>query len=211
MKFYSKLLGTLVLLTSLLALVILCNSFFNDKINKTYFGLGLMGIYFIIHFAVLNRFGFKETDISIKSIKALLFTSSILFIILSMGILIPFVQEHNRKSKIELLSTMKDFGKDENISTGTFGSLKTKYENDKLYYQVNLDIPKKQLDSIADFSIQLLDLDGFVISEFNLLTSNNFSSADKGNILQLHINDNLKFSVQDYSKIAKWELLRKNK
>ncbi len=211
MKFYSKLLGILTLLTSLLALIILSNSFLNESINKTYFGLGLLGIYFIIHFVVLNRFGFKETDISIKSIKVLLFTSSILFIILSLGILIPLVQEHNRKSQIEVLSKIKDFGKDENISTGTFGTLKTKYENDKLYYQVNLDIPKKQLDSIADFSIQLLDLDGFVISEFNLLTSNNISSADKGNILQVSINDNLKFSVQDYSKIAKWELLRKNK
>lgn len=207
MKFYTKLLGTLVLLTSLLALVILCNAFFNDNINEIYFGIGLLGIYFIIHFTILNRFGFKETDISIKNIKALLFTSSILFIILSLGILIPFVKEYNRKSKIELLSTMKDFGKDKNITTSSIGSLKTKYENGKLYYQVKLDIPKKQLDSIADFSIQLLDLDGFIISDFNLLTSNNLSSVDKGNILQFDINDNLNLPVKDYSKIAKWELI----
>ena len=57
MKFYSKLLGILTLLTSLLALIILSNSFLNENINKTYFGLGLLGIYFIIHFVVLNRFG----------------------------------------------------------------------------------------------------------------------------------------------------------
>lgn len=205
MKFYSKLLGIFSLLTALVALTILSYSLFNESINKIYFILGILGVYFIIHFAILNRFGFKETDISTKSIKGLLYTSSILFIILSTCVLIPLVQEHNRKSKIEILSKLKDFGKDKNVSTGTIGTLKTKYENDKLYYQVNLDIPKKQLDSIVDFSIQLLDNEGFVISNFT--TSDNVTSEEKGNFLQVSINDNLIFSVQNYQKIAKWELI----
>jgi hypothetical protein len=211
MKFYSKLLGILSLLSALVALTILSFSLFNESINKINFSLGLLGIYFIIHFAILNRFGFKETDISAKNIRGLLFTSTILFIILSIGVLIPLVQEHNRKSKIEILSKLKDYGKDENISTGTIGTLKTKFENDKLYYQVTLDIPKKQLDSIADFSIQLLDIDGFIISDFNLLTSENIITSENGNTLQATINDNLKFSVLNYQKIAKWELLGKRK
>ncbi|MEI6348974.1 MAG: hypothetical protein WCP69_13590 [Bacteroidota bacterium] len=211
MKFYTKLLGILSLLTALLALTILSFSLFNESITKINFSLGLLGIYFTIHFAILNRFGFKETDISAKNIRGLLFTSSILFIILSIGVLIPLVQEHNQKSKIEILSKLKDYGKDENISTGTIGTLKTKFENDKLYYQVTLDIPKKQLDSIADFSIQLLDIDGFIISDFNLLTSDNIITSDNGNTLQATINDNLKFSVLNYQKIAKWELLGKRK
>lgn len=209
MKFYSKLLGILSLLTALVALTLLSYSLFNENINKTYFSVGLLGLYSIVHFAILNRFGFKETDISTKSIKGMLFTSSILFIILSIGVLIPLVQEHNRKSQIKELSKLKDYGKDENVSTGTMGKLKTKYENDKLYYQLTLDIPKKQLDSIVDFSIQLLDIDGFIISDF--VTSDNFATSDNGNFLQVSINDNLNFSVHNYQKIAKWELIVKPK
>jgi hypothetical protein len=209
MKFYSKLLGILSLLSALVALTILSFSLFNESINKINFSLGLLGIYFIIHFAILNRFGFKETDISAKNIRGLLFTSTILFIILSIGVLIPLVQEHNRKSKIEILSKLKDYGKDENISTGTIGTLKTKFENDKLYYQVTLNIPTKQLDSITDFSIQLLDKDGFIISDFNLLNSDNIIYQENTNTFEATINDNLKFSVLNYQKIAKWELIGK--
>jgi len=211
MKFYSKLLGILSMFTALVTLTLLTYYLFNESISSTYFTAGLLGLYFIIHFVILNRLGFKETDISSKSIWGLLFTSSFLFIFLSIGVLIPFVQEHNRESQIEILAKLKDYGKDENISSGTFGTLKTKYENDKLYYQVTLDIPKNQLDSIADFSAELLDIDGFVVSEFSLLTSNSISSTDMGNIHQVTINDNLKFSVTDYKKIAKWELLQKRK
>ncbi len=208
MRFYSKLLGILSLLTALVALTILSISLYNESINKINFSLGLLGTYFIIHFAILNRFGFKEADISTQNIRGLIFTSSILFITLSIGVIITLVQENNRKSKIELLSKLKDFGRDENISTGTIGTLKTKYEDNKLYYQVTLDIPKKKVDSITDFSIQLLDIDGFIISDFNLLTSDNIIVDDNGNTLQAIINDNLKFSVLNYQKIAKWELIR---
>lgn len=209
MKLYSKLLGIFSLLIALAALTILSYCLFNESINITYFCIGLLGLYFVIHFAILNRFGFKETEVSNRSIKGLLFTSSILFIILSIGVLTPLIQEHNRKYQIEILSKLKDFGKDENVSTETIGTLKTKYENDKLYYQVTLNIPKKQLDSIVDFSIQLLDVDGFVISNFT--PSDNGTSDDKENFLQITINDNLNFSVNNYQKIAKWELIVKRK
>ena len=209
MKFFSQLLGICTMLTALVAFTIRCRSLFTENINKTYFSIVLLGLYSIIHFTILNRFGFKEIDISSKSIKGLLFTSSILFIILSIGAIIPMLQEYNRKSKVEILSKVKDFGKDENVTTGTIGELKTKYQNDKLYYQVTLHIPEEQLDSIIDFSIQLLDIDGFVISSFT--TSDNAASDERGKMLLLTINDNFNYSVQNYQKIAKWGLIVKRK
>ena len=209
MKTYSKLLGIFSLITSLAALSIISYCFFNGKIHRNHFNLGLLGLYFIIHFLILNKLGFKEVDISTKATKGLLFAASTLFLIISITAIIPFVQENNQKRKIETLSKLKDFGKDENISTGTFGYLKTKYENDNLYYHLALKIPTKQLDSIIDFSIQLLDSDGFEISYFK--TPDNFSTNDNQKFLEAEVTGNFKFAAQNYLKIAKWKLIVNHK
>jgi hypothetical protein len=103
-----------------------------------------------------------------------------------------------------------DLGTDYNESTQTTGKLKVKFNEDLLYYQLEIFGKSSTIDSIQKFTIELEDKDGFKISEIEISITpdkNEFSSLVKGDSIYLSANSFKYFTLKNYLQINKWNLL----
>ena len=106
---------------------------------------------------------------------------------------------------------MIDRGKSENLPDFT-STLKTKYEDGKMLYSLQIVTPNKtELDSkYNSFIIEFKDKDGFNIISFDLK-----------DITQLVNNDDIKYGIsvnsstymriENYLKISEWDILWRTK
>lgn len=123
------------------------------------------------------------------------------------------IQSNNTKAQKIKFENL-NLGNDVNRTTGIIGNLKLKYENNKIFYQLNINGKRNTIDSIQDFTIELIDKDGFKISEIKVPINNensditNFKRKDS---LYLTVKSTESFLGKNYLQIKKWELLGQKK
>lgn len=85
--------------------------------------------------------------------------------------------------------------------------LKTKFEDNRLYYNFSVEsdsVNKYKIRDITSYSIHFLDKDGFIAGEINLL--NLTKKVDKdGEIIGYYSNSSEYIEVMNYSKFMSWE------
>lgn len=214
MKLYKKIIGILTLLISLVGfgilIFILIDGSDSDRVPAL---LLFIPAYIILHFAVMTRFGFENT--SEKSSKiTLIGTTAILVLIL----IFPFRYgiEYYQSRKVEKeLNVLKDWGNDENLTTGIQGLLRTKFESKEILYQLELKGNKESYSNLDAVTIQLEDKDRFIVDEIKIPFdgSANISSYsyENNDSLSLTVKGSSYLNSEDYQKISHWELLAKQK
>jgi hypothetical protein len=137
------------------------------------------------------------------------------FLILGLAFqLISSILQNNNTKIQETKFENLNLGIDINQTMGIKGNLKLKYENNKIFYQLNINGKTKSIDSIQYFTIELVDNDGFKISEIKIPFN-----AENGDITNFKTKDSLYLSVKsteaflakNYLQIKKWELLARKK
>jgi hypothetical protein len=103
-----------------------------------------------------------------------------------------------------------NLGVDYNETTGIKGNLKVKYDEDKIYYQLKINGKTESIEKIQKFTIELIDNDGFKISEIEVLNSpenDEISNLVKGDSVFIKANSLKVLPAKEYLQIKKWELL----
>jgi len=103
---------------------------------------------------------------------------------------IEFYQSGNVENK---LGVLKDWGNDENRTTGIQVSLKIKFESKEILYQLELKGLKESYSSLDTVTIQLEDKDRFIIDEIKI------SFNGSSNISSFEHNDSLSIIVKGSS------------
>ncbi|RZK47961.1 MAG: hypothetical protein EOO99_11840 [Pedobacter sp.] len=133
------------------------------------------------------------------------------FLIVGFGLqLFGTVQQNSsnktpEKDTIRNVSKIKSLPDDKNLSTEAIGKLKLKYEDEKLFYQLEVNVKLQNTSNLEEFIISFSDADGFEISELNLPLTK-FSSFTSNGIMSLSSKGNLKMKKNIFDKIAKWDL-----
>lgn len=142
---------------------------------------------------------------------------AMLFLILGFTFqLISSILQH-QENKIKVEETQfhnLNLGNDINQTTGILGNLKLKYQNNKIFYQLNINGKLKSIDSIQNFTIELVDKDGFKISEIEIPVdgeNKDLTSLKKNDNVFLKIKSAKTFLDRNYLQIKKWELLAHKK
>jgi hypothetical protein len=207
MKIYSKIVGIILTITGIGAFIgviagIIGIDNFEEKI-----GLSLLFIPCIIflHYMYIHNFGFNlKSEIPQKNYRTILILtllSLILTITVPVGYLLRQINLSNSAEKLI------DRGKDESPSSGLTSNLKTKYEDGRMLYILDIVTPNKsELSSNYEtFLIELKDKDGFNITTIEI---DNFTNLVDGKIRYgITSNSSKLISLTDYLKIADWDLL----
>ena len=215
MKYFTKISGIIGGIICLIALVSICVGFFesNHGDEKLIILLLLIPLYFISHFFIKFKFGFiKEVPTDVRS-EQLLYRVSLIFVIaifitgISLSVFYLF-QKSSKNKLSEKYSIMKKWDVD-TAAYGLIGRLQTKFENDKLFYNLSIEsdtLNRYKLENISSYKINFLDKDGFILDE--ILVSDLTNTIDsKGELIGKSKNSNTYNSVEDYSKYYNWNIV----
>ena len=212
MKIYSKIIGILLTISLLIGLVgivivVLESNGLDEKI-----GISLLFIPAILflHYMYIHNFGFNlKTEIPKKSSKLIIIltlVSLVISLIVPLGYLSSQVKSNNDAKE------MIDRGKDKGSSSGLIADLKTKYEDSRMLYVLNIITPeKKAIDpKYETFLLELRDKDGFNITTIEI---KDYTSLINENNETYGISSNSSnwISLSDYQKIAGWNILFRTK
>lgn len=228
MKIYSRILGILTFLIALFFLGVLFYFIFfeADKSHEKLIALiGLIPIYVAMHFVIIHRFGFNlSAEYTTNQRRAILTTSLILFGILLLTtawqlreVIKLQQQEALIKKEIEEydsnLTKLRTWEK-ESTAYGYEGSLKTKYVNDILYYQLAVESKVPFNPNLVGFTINFLDSDGFLLKSLEITDYSVMVSKDKiYGIVSNSSSDIFSFyePAGGVESIASWRLLVRTK
>lgn len=221
MRIYSRILGIITFLIALFFLGALVKFILLDadeSKEKLISLTGLIPIYIVIHFLIIHRFGFNlNSDFSARQRNGILITSLISFgllLIISTWQIFEVI-ELKKQEKIsdkeieELYSHLSELRTWEKQSTayGYVGELKTKYLDQTLYYQLNIESKTPFNPALIGFTINFLDKDGFLIKSLEITDYS--VKVDKDKIYGLASNSSTDiFSYEPYEveRIASWRL-----
>jgi hypothetical protein len=169
MKLYKKILGIISISISLIGfgilVFVLIDGSDSDRVPAL---LLFIPVYILTHYTVLTRFGFE--NVSEKNSKLSIIGTAIILVLI---LIFPFRYgiEYNKSKTLEKkLSILKDWGKDENRTTGIDGSLKTKFESKEILYQLELKGLKDSYSNLKGVIIQIEDKDRFIIDQIKSLS-----------------------------------------
>lgn len=211
MKTYSKIVGTILTLAGIGAFIgVIAGIIDSDDIEEKV-GISLLFIPCIIflHYMYIHNFGFNlKSEIPQKKYRTIL-VLTILSLVISITVPVGYLL-----SKINLASSAEkiiDRGKDESPSSGLTSNLKTKYEDGRMLYVLNVITPNKsELSSnFETFLIDLKDKDGFNIATIEIDDITNL--VDNKIRYGITSNSSKWISLSDYLKIADWDLLYRTK
>jgi len=226
MKIYSRILGILTFLIALFFLGVLFYFIFfeaSKSQEKLIALIGLIPIYIVMHFTIIHRFGFNlDTEFSVNQRKIILSTSLILFGILLLTVIwqlteIASLQKQeaqNKKELEELLSSLAKLRTWDKVTTayGYEGNLKTKFENEKLYYQLNVKSISPFNPGLVGFTINFLDKDGFLLKSLEVSDFSVMVNKDKVyGISSNSTTDIFGDESWEVESIASWRLLVRTK
>ncbi len=206
MKTYSKIVGIILTIAGIVAFIGVIVGIINTDDIEDKIGISLLFIPCIIflHYMYLHNFGFNlKSEIPQKKYKTILvltILSLVLSIIVPVGYLLNQINISNKMEEII------DRGNDESY-TELKTNLKTKYENRRMYYVLNIETTdKSQLDSkMSTFLIELKDKDGFKIETIEI---KDFTNLITQNIKYgITANSNEWISPEKYLKISDWNIL----
>lgn len=204
MKTYSRILGVLNLVIVLSAIVFLIFVSVEGSSNDRVVSVALfIPVFLLLHFLILNKFGFNYNDESKDKYRNVLRVSSLLTLTLFFFPLRYVYETYKENDRIEELSNKfkvsQDWGKATTAYQGT-GGLKTKYIDGNMHYLLQVTSKKLLEKGLYGVTLKLLDEDGFLIeetyiTEYTIVT-------DDGTPLGINVNSSIGMSVDDYSKIG---------
>ena len=214
MKAYIKILGVLsgVIVIGVIGLImygLLYES--GSSSDKIIFLSFLFPCYVLLHFIILHRFGFSiNADYTTNQKRTILIITVISFAFLFTIPLMEYI------SATELSRQEKKFEETKNWSTDTtaydyWGSLKTKYFEGKIYYQLVVQSTKPFRASLTGFTIHLLDKDGFLIEEIKITKYSTRIDKEREQTFGIESNANEYMDMEDYAIIGDWDLLVNDK
>jgi uncharacterized membrane protein len=206
----SGIIGLLVILAALVVIIIAFNES-NHSEEKLLIVSILIPLYFIAHFFIRYKFGFNSEVLISEKVEKLLYRGSfcITILILFIALILQtayFLEAHTEAKLAEKYSGLKTWLPDTS-SLGQIAELKTKFEDNKLYYNFSVvsdSVNKYKIRDITNYSIQFLDKDGFIAEEINL--QNLTRKVDKdGEIIGYYSNSSEYIEIMNYSKFMSWE------
>lgn len=207
MKTYNRILGILSGLILLAVLGLLAYLAFTEITLLSEWlimSLILIAIYVLLHFLIINRFGFNIVETSKKDgLIVILMTGSLILVMLLVSVP-SLISVYNSQSEIKELEITKDLGTDSLLNFD--GALKIKYVDNKLYYQLRINTAEKDDDILNHrFQIKLLDKDGFFIKEIKIEDFSTQINKDL-EVLSITANTSEFLDKEDYKRISSWLL-----
>lgn len=206
----SGIMGLLVILAALVVIIIAFNESNNFE-EKLLIVSILIPLYFIAHFFIRYQFGFNSEVLISEKVEKLLYRGSfcITILILFVALILPityFLEAHMEAKLAEKYSGLKTWLPDTS-SLGQIAVLKTKYEDNRLYYNFSVEsdsVNKYKIRDVTSYHINFLDKDGFIAGEINLLKLTRKVDKD-GEITGYYSNSSEYINVINYSKFVSWE------
>jgi len=185
--------------------------------------LDLIGVVLLFKFGILAdnlwEHILMDSGMSEKDEKKHKIWSKIAIAFLILGLtfqLISSILQHqdNKNNVQETQFENLNLGNDINLTTGILGNLKLKYEKNNIYYQLTINGKSTSIDSIHNFAIELVDKDGFKITEIEIPIEDenkDLTNFKKRDSIFINIKSTKPFLAKNYLQIKKWELLARKK
>ena len=210
MKIYSKIVGIILTLAGIASIIGVIIGIIEgyDVEDKVMISLLFIPCIIFLHYMYIHNFGFNlQSEIpknNYRIILILTLLSLITAIIVPAGYL--FSQIKMEKGAKEMINR----GKVED--TDFTSTLKTKYEDGKMLYSLQIVTPNKtELDSkFNTFIIEFHDKDGFNIEIFDLKNTTTIVNNDDMKY-GISVNSSTYMSIENYLKISEWNILYRSK
>lgn len=212
MKTYSKIVGIILTIAGIGGFIGVIVGIIDSNDIEEKVGISLLFIPCILflHYMYIHNFGFSlKSEVPKKNYRIILILTILSLVI---SIIVPVGYLLNQINIQKNAEQMIDRGTDEVTSANIKGRLKTKYENGKLLYVLNIASTSKttELDSnIETFIIELKDKDGFKIEEIEIKDYTNL--VDDKVRFGISSNSSKWISLKDYLKISDWDLIYRTK
>ncbi len=204
----SGVIGLIIILISMIGIVV---AFFNTS-NEDQFvtALLLIPLFFITQFFVRFKFGFiSENPTTYLLNKFVLRVSygliGLLVLIIFTLPTVYFIEKNTEEKLIKKYAGLKKW-KSISSNSKQQAHLKTKYDQNKLFFDFSVDLDSSnryRFSNIAEYTIQFMDSDGFIVDEIAL--NNLTRSVDKdGNTIGYSVNESEFIDVTEYSKFSDW-------
>jgi hypothetical protein len=204
----SGVIGLIIILISMIGIVV---AFFNTS-NEDQFvtALLLIPLFFITQFFVRFKFGFiSENPTTYLLNKFVLRVSygliGLLVLIIFTLPTVYFIEKNTEEKLIKKYAGLKKW-KSISSNSKQQAHLKTKYDQNKLFFDFSVDLDSSnryRFSNIAEYTIQFMDSDGFIVDEIAL--NNLTRSVDKdGNTIGYSVNESEFIDVIEYSKFSDW-------
>ncbi len=204
----SGVIGLIIILISMIGIVV---AFFNTS-NEDQFvtALLLIPLFFITQFFVRFKFGFiSENPTTYLLNKFVLRVSygliGLLILIIFTLPTVYFIEKNTEEKLIKKYAGLKKW-KSISSNSKQQAHLKTKYDQNKLFFDFSVDLDSSnryRFSNIAEYTIQFMDSDGFIVDEIAL--NNLTRSVDKdGNTIGYSVNESEFIDVIEYSKFSDW-------
>ena len=213
MKSLTKISGAIGLIFILMSMIIIGVAFFetNNSDERFLIALLLIPLFFLTQFFVRFKFGFISEELpNYRLDKIILRVSYGLFgLILLILFTLPTIYFFEKNAEEKLIKKCSGLKKWKSISSNSIQTahLKTKYDQHKLYFDFSVDLDstnRYRFSNIAQYTIQFMDNDGFIIDEIEL--NNLTKTVDKdGNTIGYRVNESEFIDVIDYSKFNSWD------
>ena len=204
----SGVIGLIIILISMIGIVV---AFFNTS-NEDQFvtALLLIPLFFITQFFVRFKFGFISENPTTHLLNKFVLRVSYGLIGLLVLIIftLPTVYLIEKNAEEKLIKKYAGLKKWKSISSNSKqqAHLKTKYDQNKLFFDFSVDLDSSnryRFSNIAEYTIQFMDSDGFIVDEIAL--NNLTRSVDKdGNTIGYSVNESEFIDVIEYSKFSDW-------
>ncbi len=208
----TKISGVIGLIVILISIIGIGMAFFNtSNEDQIVTALLLIPLFFITQFFVRFKFGFiSENPTGNLLDKFVLRVSYGLMGLLVLIIFtLPTVYLIEKNAEEKLINKYSGVKKWKSISSNSKqkAHLKTKYDQQKLYFDFSVDLDstnRYRFSNIAEYTIQFMDSDGFIIDEIEL---HNLTRRvdDIGNTIGYSVNESEYIDIIDYSKFCNWD------
>ncbi len=212
MKTYSKVVGIILTIVGIGAFIVVIAGIIslNDIEEKVGISLLFIPCILFLHYMYIHNFGFSlKSEVPKKNYRTILILTILSLVI---SAIVPVGYLLNQINIQKNAEQMIDRGTYELTSWNIKGKLKTKYENGRLLYVLNIEstLKKTELDSnIETFIIELKDKDGFRIEKIEIKERTNL--VDDKVRFGISSNSSERISLKDYLKISDWSLLYRTK
>ena len=212
MKLYSKITGIILTIIGIGALICIVLGIFgqNSIDDKVMVSLLFIPCVIYLHFMYIHNFGFNlKTEIPQKNYRIILILSILSLVIYAIVPASYLLSQINLESKA---NNTINRGQDVTSNLELKATLKTKFESSQIMYVINISkVNNTELDlnNYESFSIGLYDKDEFLIQTININNADLNYTTSKDKIYTVTSNSSEYFTLKNYLKISKWELLYK--
>lgn len=205
MKTYSKILGVLsgiivLALFGLLIYILIVET--KSESNVISILILLLPVYILGHFLIIHRFGFNLNTEYTNGQRTTIVVTSIIALLISIT---PILFAFNKMEEKRSFQVMKDMGLDYTAYNYN-GHLKIKYVDRQIFYIIHISSSASFDDNIPTFTINLLDKDGFLITEFAIIKYTRVFGEDN-KFIGIESNTNAYMDIEEYSRIENWDLV----